>query len=1067
MRIPSYLYTSLFFVGFGSAIAAAVLYYGRFAMRSYSSEAAVYQDLSRQVKQQLQGDYEMLERLGGQLEARSLKDWRFLDGQLPSRYRFIVQVNGKTRYSNFSWMVPDASFLNQDFMRFGFIDTDYCKAFITKHSITQMQKGRTIELFLIQPIYYRYPVAAYGFQSGYRGLFKELSIGVAQQGKALLAPNGEFLTGLQLDSKLPISYKSPIWYPWFMAMLVVLLYSLLLSASLFIMQLMQTRSQWFAFLSFVLVYALSLLFLYQASQTGLLPDHWFFSSGTYAYSNLLLNPASVSIVVLAFFTLAGLFVAMPTAARGATRLGIVVHTAFVLLFALFSQVLVSTLFRDGQYDFQLSQVRDFGASEFWVGSQFLLLSFALVLIVSKLKYLVNLRQHLGTAFLALLVLGGLWVALAYWIPLFHWATTSAFLLALGMVLLQKPSRQDMHILLLRVFPWMVMAFVVDLAFRASQVESSRDTAQVQRAQLSSLMGLIDFHVLEFCQSVEGAASQETQEKWELFHEGTPLYLYSLQKPPDSLTEEQEAEPEFVNEYLKRYSCEGTQPLLQIQPQLQAWNPLHWSLQYLSPSGQWIPSTEQALSQDLLLGQDKVSWWSRSKRLMEEIDLSRFFFYLFVYLAAQSFILFIYGWLSGSMRRSFVNRLSQTLLVGFLLPVMLLMGLYLANLRRTAEEQVARAYQQNEQPLPREAKREALRVVPGFFFWPFAPHQDKNQLLREIQVGELSALVVLDGDQMGIYFGYSWQVWEEMVDKLGLLFGVLSIFLLLLIFFSQYFAALLSRPISDFSERLSQADLDRAQPWYWASEDEFGKLSKTYNSMLRRLENSRIKLAQQEKELAWKEMARQVAHEIKNPLTPMKLSLQHMQNLIRGGEIPKEQLKNKISSLESQVDTLTEIANSFSDFAKMPDPKLESFDLREPIRKVVHLYSDNDEVLIDAELPEEAVMVKSDEKLMGRVVTNLVLNGIQAVPHERQPILKVELSSAGKKAELKITDNGSGIPPEVEDKIFVPNFSTKFTGSGIGLAVAKRAIEYSGGEIFFESHEDKGTTFAINLPLSLI
>lgn len=249
---------------------------------------------------------------------------------------------------------------------------------------------------------------------------------------------------------------------------------------------------------------------------------------------------------------------------------------------------------------------------------------------------------------------------------------------------------------------------------------------------------------------------------------------------------------------------------------------------------------------------------------------------------------------------------------------------------------------------------------------------------------------------------------------------------------------------------------------WPARDEIGILVQEYNDMIEKLGESRKALSRQEKESAWKEMAQQVAHEIKNPLTPMKLKIQHLQRVLNADSNAVESLQ----SLLQQVDTLNDIATSFSSFAKMPIAVIEKVDLLHVISDTVELYKDNKEVIIECSLPEgEEIYVNTDKSMMGRIFTNLILNGIQSVPNSRQACIHIKCYVTYKnEVMVAISDNGNGIPEEIKDKIFTPNFSTKFTGSGIGLTLAKRGIEQSKGNIWFDTSEGVGTTFYIVLPL---
>ncbi len=313
---------------------------------------------------------------------------------------------------------------------------------------------------------------------------------------------------------------------------------------------------------------------------------------------------------------------------------------------------------------------------------------------------------------------------------------------------------------------------------------------------------------------------------------------------------------------------------------------------------------------------------------------------------------------------------------------------------------------------------------------------------------------------------------ELQQQLSAVFSnIVNIFAwLFIIFFGLLY--LLSReltePLRYIAQKMKQVSLTgKNEPLQWNTDDEIGKLVREYNSMLANLQESKEALSRSEKESAWREMAKQVAHEIKNPLTPMKLSLQHLSRMLRGkleSGRDEELVEKSVKSILDQIDTLSDIATSFSAFAKMPVPRLEKFDIAVVLKGVVSLYS-NQEHEIVASIPAGSFVVLGDEQMMQRTFNNLILNGIQAVPDTREAHIEVELQETGAgKVFIEIRDNGEGIDPSVREKVFVPNFSTKYTGSGLGLAIAKRGIEHAGGRIWFETESGKGTCFYIELPL---
>ena len=306
---------------------------------------------------------------------------------------------------------------------------------------------------------------------------------------------------------------------------------------------------------------------------------------------------------------------------------------------------------------------------------------------------------------------------------------------------------------------------------------------------------------------------------------------------------------------------------------------------------------------------------------------------------------------------------------------------------------------------------------------------------------------------------------ELVTTTMNIFTVMLIMFMVLTFFAS---RSLTVPLRLLADKLKRTSLTgRNEMLAYEGADEIGMLVNEYNRMLLNLEQNKEELAMQEKEAAWREMARQVAHEIKNPLTPMKLSLQYLQKAIAEKKPNTEQLIEKIShTLITQINILSDIATSFSSFTSMPEPKQEPVDVAVALRKSADLHNDPATGVIETKIEADTAIVMADESLLVRTFNNLLLNAIQAVPANRKPYIRITLEKdAENKVLIAIKDNGSGIPKDIRGKVFIPNFSTKYTGSGIGLAVAKRGIENAGGQIWFETEEGKGTTFYISLPLA--
>jgi two-component system nitrogen regulation sensor histidine kinase NtrY len=233
-----------------------------------------------------------------------------------------------------------------------------------------------------------------------------------------------------------------------------------------------------------------------------------------------------------------------------------------------------------------------------------------------------------------------------------------------------------------------------------------------------------------------------------------------------------------------------------------------------------------------------------------------------------------------------------------------------------------------------------------------------------------------------------------------------------------------------------------------------------------LADSAEKLARSERESAWREMAKQIAHEIKNPLTPMKLSVQHLQR--SSGEEPgkrEQNLKRITQTLIEQIDNLSAIATEFSNFAKMPRTINEEVDLKREIIKISKLFLSNEDIEIQTTFSKKVpAVVLADREQLSRVFINLLKNAIQAIPEDRNGKISISMETTESKAVVKVTDNGRGIPAELGDKLFQPNCTTKSSGMGMGLAIVKNIIEHAGGMIRYETLPGEWTSFIVELPL---
>ena len=349
-------------------------------------------------------------------------------------------------------------------------------------------------------------------------------------------------------------------------------------------------------------------------------------------------------------------------------------------------------------------------------------------------------------------------------------------------------------------------------------------------------------------------------------------------------------------------------------------------------------------------------------------------------------------------------------------------------------------------------------------------------IDEDQVGKLGYSITFipvktsdTGRLIGIlslpFFHFKDVLEQQQTEILTNILNIFSLLFISLLVISYLASKKLVIPLKLITEKLNKMSFSGYnEPIDWNSQDELGRLVTEYNSMIVNLEKSREALARNQRELAWREIARHVAHEIKNPLTPMKLTLQQLQRRLAGkANLDLKDVEKVVNSLLHQVEVLKDIASSFSAFAKMPIPEMKNFNIVTLLRNTFDLHKNEGDAEVDLQAEVDHINVTGDVKLMGRIITNIILNGIQA-SKVRTPVIKGKVNVSGKNVLIEISDNGPGIDEAIRDKIFLPGFSTKDSGSGIGLAIAKHGIEQSGGQIWFETHMGSGTKFFIELPL---
>jgi signal transduction histidine kinase len=303
-------------------------------------------------------------------------------------------------------------------------------------------------------------------------------------------------------------------------------------------------------------------------------------------------------------------------------------------------------------------------------------------------------------------------------------------------------------------------------------------------------------------------------------------------------------------------------------------------------------------------------------------------------------------------------------------------------------------------------------------------------------------------------------------------AIINVFILLLaisIIISLLISNWLTAPLRLLSQKVATLKFGiENQKIAYDGNDEIGTIVKAYNLKLEELEEAALQLAKSERESAWREMAKQVAHEIKNPLTPMKLGIQHLlRSYDPSNEGSKERLERVLNSVIEQIDGLTRIANEFSNFAKMPDPQKVEIDLLGIISNSATLFEMEENCTIEIHSEESLLLLKIDKDQWIQVFNNLIKNAIQSLNERKDGKVSISVKKRQETNQIviQVSDNGTGIPNEQKDKIFIPHFTTKSTGSGIGLSVVKQIVENHGGKISFESIENEGTTFTIVLNLN--
>ena len=366
-----------------------------------------------------------------------------------------------------------------------------------------------------------------------------------------------------------------------------------------------------------------------------------------------------------------------------------------------------------------------------------------------------------------------------------------------------------------------------------------------------------------------------------------------------------------------------------------------------------------------------------------------------------------------------------------------------------------------------------RMRPDAFYQLY--YLGKSIVIQDEMVAALSYLSAYEPlrDERGVTLGYlnvplfssekdlNFQISNIVVTLINLY----AFIFLLSSLFTVVVTRWITRTFSVIIKQFGQLNLLRNERITWPYDDEIGLLVSEYNKMVNKVEENAALLAQSEREGAWREMARQVAHEIKNPLTPMKLNIQYLQQAMQKDDPNIKELTGKVSdSIIEQIDNLSYIASEFSNFAKMPEARAEELELGELLNKAAELYLNDPHIKVTVNKNPEKLYVFSDRSQLLRVFTNLLENAKQAIPTDIIGNIKVSLKTENGDAIITISDNGHGIPEDVIKKIFQPYFTTKTSGTGLGLAMTRKIIEFWKGEIWFETKEGGGTIFYIKIPL---
>lgn len=354
-------------------------------------------------------------------------------------------------------------------------------------------------------------------------------------------------------------------------------------------------------------------------------------------------------------------------------------------------------------------------------------------------------------------------------------------------------------------------------------------------------------------------------------------------------------------------------------------------------------------------------------------------------------------------------------------------------------------------------------------------EKRAQFIQREKISKLSYLSAyvpfenIDGDLLAYlnlpYFTKQKDLQSAITTLVVTIVNIYVILILITIVITIFISDQITKPLDLLQLRFRELKLGSGyEKIQYKRKDEIGKLVAEYNRMVSELEESVNRLARSERESAWREMAKQIAHEIKNPLTPMRLGIQQLQKSWKDGRPDfDKQLDNLAGTLLEQIDTLSAIASEFSNFAKMPAAKNQNMDIVLVLRKAVELFEGDTNCTLYFNSSLKTAIIKADKKQLSRVFINIIKNGIQSITEGKKGEINVSLEKIDDQLRISIRDNGRGIPDDIKAKLFMPNFTTKTSGMGLGLAIVYNILDPLGATIDFKTKVGEGSNFILSFP----